>query len=147
MKIGALAAATGVTPASIRFYEAEGLLPAPARTESNYREYTAAHVERLHFIRRCRSLDMEQGEIRALLALRDAPDGDCGGVNEILDAHLGHVRQRVRELRALEAELRALRDQCGGVDNKERCGILRELDGASVPVPRGAGRHVRGVHR
>ena len=147
MKIGELSAATGVSTASIRFYEAEGLLPAPSRTQGNYRDYTPEHAERLHFIRRCRSLDMEQGEIRALLAFRDAPSGDCGGVNGILDAHLGHVRQRVRELRALETQLRTLREQCGGIDSTERCGILQELHGTGASAARPGGRHVRGVHR
>ena len=46
----------------------EGLLPAPARSEGNLRLYEARHLERLQFIRHCRSLDMSLAEIRSLLA-------------------------------------------------------------------------------
>lgn len=57
MKIGELAKRTGCPVETIRYYEREGLLPEPARSEGNYRQYTLAHVERLSFIRHCRSLD------------------------------------------------------------------------------------------
>jgi len=147
MKIGALATLTGIPPASIRFYETEGLLPAPARTGSNYRDYTDEHVERLNFIRRCRSLDMELEEIRALLRFKDAPSGNCTGVNELLDAHIGHVARRVRELRALEAQLRTLRGQCEEAKDTQGCGILHELSSGAKPLGRPAGRHARSVHR
>lgn len=147
MKIGELANATGLTTASIRFYETEALLPPPGRGENNYRTYTNEHVEQLHFIRRCRSLDMELDEIRALLRFRDAPGEDCAGVNQLLDEHISHVRERVRELRALETQLKVLREQCRQVDGTERCGILQELSSGTETAGRSKGRHVRGVHR
>jgi hypothetical protein len=50
-----------------------------------------AHVERLAFVRHCRSLDMTLDEIRSLLRFKDAPQADCGEVNALLDAHIGHV--------------------------------------------------------
>jgi DNA-binding transcriptional MerR regulator len=55
MKIGQLAQQTGTPVDTIRYYEREGLLPRAARTEGNYRIYDAVHLERLAFIRRCRS--------------------------------------------------------------------------------------------
>ena len=116
-------------------------------TENNYRLYTAAHADRLAFIRHCRNLDMALDEIRSLLRLRDAPSQDCGEVNAVLDEHIGHVGQRVRELRALEKELRALRARCGVPNAIEECGILNELDGAvghgNSASPH---RHIRGAH-
>lgn len=56
MQIGALARQTGCPIQTIRFYEQEGLLPPPSRSAGNFRLYGDAHVERLLFIRRCRSL-------------------------------------------------------------------------------------------
>ncbi|RYD81340.1 MAG: MerR family DNA-binding transcriptional regulator [Sphingobacteriales bacterium] len=50
MKIGELASASDTGVETIRYYEREGLLPAPARTESNYRSYGAEHLARLQFI-------------------------------------------------------------------------------------------------
>lgn len=89
-----------------------GLVPPPKRTGSNYRDYAQEHVDRLHFIRRSRSLGMELEEIRTLLRFEHIPQDDCGGVNEVVDQHIAHVAQRLRQLPSLEAQLRTLRQQC-----------------------------------
>ena len=112
MKIGELATATDCAVETIRYYEREGLLPEPARRESNYRLSTQAHVERLTFIRNCRTLDMTLDEIRSLLRLRDSPEGQCDSVNALIDAHIAHVQARIDGLQALQAQLLELRRQC-----------------------------------
>ena len=109
MKIGDLAAATDTSVESIRFYEREGLLTGPARSAGNYRIYDEGHAQRLSFIRHCRALDMNLDEIRVLLRFKDAPEQNCAEVNALLDDHIGHVATRIRELRKLDTELRALR--------------------------------------
>ena len=58
MKIGELAKLADCQVETVRYYEREGLLPAPARSEGNYRLYSSEHLERLTFIRNCRTLDM-----------------------------------------------------------------------------------------
>lgn len=152
MKIGDLARQTDTPVETIRFYEREGLLPAPARTGSNYRAYEASHAERLSFIRHCRNLDMTLDEIRTLLRFKDHPEADCGGVNDLLDEHIGHVSQRIRELRRLERQLKALRARCTAVDDTaDHCGILNELSRPDVlPVHRPdvaqGPHHVPGSH-
>ena len=70
MKIGELAAATGTPIETIRYYEREGLLPAPDRTVGNFRIYDETHLSRLEFVRHCRALDMNLDEIRVLLEFR-----------------------------------------------------------------------------
>ena len=89
MKIGELAKLTDCQVETIRYYERERLLPEPARSEGNYRLYTQAHVERLTFIRNCRSLDMTLEEIRSLLNLRqrcsEGPDGEPCGILQRLE--------------------------------------------------------------
>lgn len=148
MKIGELAAATDTGVETIRYYEREGLLPAPARTESNYRSYGAEHVARLQFIRYCRGLDMSLEEIRVLLRFKDSPHENCGDVNAVLDEHIGHVTRRIKELRALEKELKELRAQCGDVREAKECGILEGLARASsAPAKKTRGEHLKGVHR
>ncbi len=148
MKIGELAHATGTPAETIRFYERKQLLPAPGRSEGNYRQYDAWHVERLTFIRHCRSLDMTLDEIRVLLHFKDAPEGDCQGVSTLLDAHIGHVSRRIRELRGLERQLAQLRTQCTESKVAADCGILIGLSGAATQpaARRGSDRHVPGVH-
>lgn len=147
MRIGALAEATGTPVETIRFYEREGLLPAAARADNNYRHYTAAHADRLAFIRHCRNLDMTLDEVRALLRFKDTPQQDCGEVDALLDAHIEHVAQRIRELRALEKELQVLRARCGAPHAADACGILSGLDSAASGVVKGSSRrHIRGAH-
>lgn len=144
MKIGELASSTGTPVETIRYYEREGLLPAPVRTDTNYRVYEAHHAQRLQFVRHCRSLDMTLQEIRALLAFQDAPEDNCAHVNALLDDHIGHVAQRIRELRQLEKQLKTLRAQCVGVQDAAHCGILQGLsEGMQAPGPAG---HVHGSH-
>ena len=148
MKIGALAQATETPVETIRFYEKEALLPIPGRTESNYRIYGQEHIERLMFIRHCRSLDMALDEIRALLRFKEAPQQNCGGVNELLEEHLEHVAQRIRELRALEKQLKGLLEQCSTAAAASDCGILKELS-SEVPARafrRATTKHVHGTH-
>jgi Cd(II)/Pb(II)-responsive transcriptional regulator len=147
MRIGELAQASGTSIETIRFYERENLIPAPGRTEGNYRIYTHAHVERLGFIRQCRSLDMALDEVRVLLRFKDAPQEECGEVNALLDEHIVHVAHRIRELRVLEKQLRALRAECVLPQASKDCGILQGIDvAAGQPGKVSSRRHVRGAH-
>ncbi|MES2990606.1 MAG: Cd(II)/Pb(II)-responsive transcriptional regulator [Pseudomonadota bacterium] len=147
MKIGELALAAQTQVETIRYYEREGLLPQAPRSEGNYRIYGPAHVERLAFVRHCRSLDMTLDEIRVLLRFKDEPRAECGEVNMLLDEHIGHVATRIRELRELEKQLKALREQCTGTSESAHCGILNGLTQASSPTGvRPASAHVLGAH-
>ena len=132
MKIGELAKATGTQTETIRYYERESLLPIAMRTESNYRVYDSSHVERLAFIRHCRCLDMTLDEIRVLLHFKDAPDEKCGAVDALLQEHIRHVVSRIRELQALESELRSLQQQCSPGHLAGECGILGGLANAAL---------------
>ncbi len=144
MKIGELAQRSGTAVVTVRFYEREGLLPPPARTSGNYRVYEPRHEERLSFIRHCRSLDMTLDEIRQLLHYKDAPDERCDEVNELLDQHIEHVSRRIRELKRLQGQLKALREQCGHSRAAADCGILRELSASVETDPMTS--HVGGSH-
>ena len=127
LKIGELAARTGYTVEAIRYYEREGLLPAPARSSANYRLYRDAHLERLRFIRHCRSLDMALDEIRSLLTVRDHPEQSCGAVDALLDKHIVKVADRIAQLRGLERQLLGLRGLCTEAQTAKDCAILRCL--------------------
>jgi DNA-binding transcriptional MerR regulator len=130
MKIGELAARAHTQIETIRYYERADLLEKPVRSESNYRVYGDAHVERLSFIRHCRGLDMTLAEIR------------------VLDKHIGHVAERVKELRSLEKQLKQLRLACRGTHDAEHCGILNEINaiakGPTAPLSRTG--HLKGAH-
>ena len=127
MKVGELALVARCTVETVRYYEREGLLPAPERTAANYRRYAQAHLDRLRFIRNCRALDMTHAEIRALLDTIDRPAADCRVINGVLDEHIEHVAARIDELRQLQDQLVTLRQRCQDERPIDACGILQGL--------------------
>ena len=133
MRIGELARRTGCRPDTVRYYEKEGLMPPPDRSDGNYRLYNATHLARLAFIRNCRALEMNLDEIRALLALTDGACPDCGEVSTLLETHIDHIAERIARLQDLQTQLRALRQRCTGARPVDQCGIIRELTGPVVP--------------
>lgn len=126
MRIGDLARATGTKVETIRFYEGEGLIPAPARTPSNYRDYEIRHLNRLSFIRRSRDLGFTLDQVRVLLRLADNEQRSCEEVDEIAREQLEQVDRKIADLRALRAELSDLVGQCGQGTIAE-CRILDAL--------------------
>ncbi len=141
MKIGELAEGAGIPVETVRYYEKAGLLPPAPRTEGNYRQYGAPHLARLHFIRRCRALDMSLAETAELLALIDAPHGDCSAVNHAVASHLTHVRERLAELRRLEKQLSELRALCTGTADIDECKIVAELSIPTASPKQASRRH------
>ncbi|CAN7324453.1 Cd(II)/Pb(II)-responsive transcriptional regulator [Acidovorax sp. LjRoot74] len=127
LRIGELAKRADCLVQTVRFYESEGLLLEPARSEGNFRLYDSTHLQRLLFIRRCRAKDMTLGEIRQLLSFRDRPELDCGEVSSLVDSHIAQVRAKIKELRELERELTDLRRSCDSARTTRECGILNGL--------------------
>lgn len=147
MRIGELARQTHSAVETIRFYERSGLLSSAGRSTANYRDYGPAQVERLNFIRRCRTLDMSLDEIRALLDFCDRPSTNCAAVNDLLDEHIQHVESRLKELRRLSRELRDIRDACRVPGVADECQILRRLKQApQQTVRRSRGSHASSSH-
>jgi Cd(II)/Pb(II)-responsive transcriptional regulator len=127
MRIGELAKQAGVDAQTVRYYEREGLLAAPSRTASGYRAYGPQHVERLNFIRHCRSLDMPLADVKRLLELSSDRGVSCDDVNALVQSHLERVRAKRDALEALEKQLTSLRAHCESGHRVADCGILEEL--------------------
>lgn len=127
MRIGELASKAGVDVQTVRYYEREGLIGAPGRTPSGYRSYRAEDLERLVFIRHCRSLDMPLADVRRLIELSRDKSASCEEVDGLLHAHLARVRSKLAALRDLEKQLAALDAQCSAGHRVADCGILEEL--------------------
>ena len=70
MKIGELAAATGLAPSAIRFYEQSGLLPEAQRAPNGYRSYSPDAVDRLRYIQLAQALGFTLDTLRAGLVDR-----------------------------------------------------------------------------
>ncbi|WP_345033832.1 heavy metal-responsive transcriptional regulator [Streptomyces sannanensis] len=116
MRIGDLAASSGLTTRTIRYYEQAGLLPVPPRTPGGYRDYPERTTRRLAFIREAQGSGLTLAEIRSVLALRDAGTSPCEHVTTLVDRHLADIDRRLAELRATRAALNALAERASATD-------------------------------
>jgi MerR family copper efflux transcriptional regulator len=100
--IGELAVAAGVAVDTVRFYERRGLLPAPPRTPSGYRQYGDDALDRLRFILRAKELGFTLAEIDGLMPARFTTVRSAAVAKiEALDAEaaeLARVRARLEAL-------------------------------------------------
>ena len=107
MRIGTLARRLGTSPDSIRFYERQGLLPRPARTENGYREYGEDAVSRLRLLIGLRQLDLPLDQAAELAGM--CADGRCnevsGDLRELIPAKRAELRARIEELLYLDRRL------------------------------------------
>lgn len=116
MRIGELAARTGLTTKTLRFYESAGVLPAPQRRPSGYRAYDEGAVDRLAFVRAAQAAGLTLAEIRDVIAVRDGVGAPCHHVVALLDAHAADLDRRIAELVTLRADVERLRRRAGTLD-------------------------------
>lgn len=110
--IGALAKRAATNVQTIRFYEQEGLMPSPSRSEGGQRRYSKAHADRLAFIRHSRELGFPLDAIRELLGLTDKPEQSCQRVDHVAREVLADVEAKIERLEALRSELKRMIRQC-----------------------------------
>lgn len=119
MRIGEVAGRAGLAASAVRFYEQEGLIPEPERTEAGYRDYDANVVDRLEFIRAGQAVGLTLEELREVLGIRDRGEPPCRHVAELLAARMVAVDQRIEELRSLRAQLESLSERATSLDPAE----------------------------
>jgi Cu(I)-responsive transcriptional regulator len=128
MTRGELAKQGQVNPETIRYYERSGLLPTPARSESNYRLFPPTEVHRIRFIKRAQAVGFSLDEIKSLLELKYAPDSTCGDVREMVDTKISDIDRKIAALQAMRDELSDLFEECPGGDRPtEECPILERF--------------------
>ena len=132
-QIGALAARSGVTPDTIRYYERLGLLPRTPRTSGGFRVYTAETFDRLRFVKQAQSLGLTLHEIRDLLGYQTSGGlKRCRQVRDMLRVKLTRLNARMAELQEFQLTLSNYLHDCertlDGVDARG------ERDEPSCPV-------------
>ena len=127
MKIGEASARSGISERMIRHYEKIGLMPAPSRRDSGYRDYDQRDVHTLRFIRRARDLGFPIEEIRQLLALWHDRSRSSADVKALALARAEELRRKERELHEMRASLERLAASCHG-DARPGCPILDGLE-------------------
>lgn len=125
LTIGRLAERAGVGIDTVRYYEREGLLPAPPRRASGYRDYPADSVARLRFIRRAKDLGFALNEIAELLEL--SQQNSVRAIREAARSKLVLVEHKLAELQRVRDGLQQLISACPGHGKSEHCPIVRAL--------------------
>lgn len=126
LKIGDLAKRFGLNVRTLRYYEAIGLLPEPARTESGYRLYSAEDARRLQFVLQAKRVGFSLEEIRRIVQL-GRHGAACGYVRETLARHLAEIDRQIADLQCLRAELSAAATawrEPGAAASGQVCGLI-----------------------
>lgn len=126
--IGQVAKAAGVNVQTIRYYERRGLVPAPRRSASGYRQYTDEAVARLRFVRRAQDAGFSLKEIRELLSLRVREATACEAVERKARGKIAVVEQKIEELRRMNRTLERLAASCARGEATAECPILETLE-------------------
>jgi DNA-binding transcriptional MerR regulator len=126
LKIGEVSRLSGIGIEALRFYERQGLLGRPARTQSGYRLYDAEVMERLEFIKRAQVLGFSLAEIARIISHKQAGQSPCAEVRDIVRGRLQEIDERIRQMRRYRKELAAALDeweQRGDLDGHV-CGLI-----------------------
>jgi len=129
MKIGELGRAAGLTAKAIRYYESIGLLAEPDRTESGYRDYDTATLDRLEFIGQAQASGLTLAEIGSILDIKDAGGKSCEHTYGLLRRHLDRLDTQIEAMQRQRTELAALADRAVSLDpstclDEHRCQVI-----------------------
>ena len=127
MNIGPASAATGVSQRMIRHYERIGLVPAPPRRDSGYRDYSDADLHRLRFIANARDLGFPIEEIRTLLGLWNDTGRASADVKALAKARAAELHRKAAALETMRRALLDLAQRCHG-DDRPDCPIIETLE-------------------
>ncbi len=128
MKIGDVAKRAGVNVQTIRFYERKGLMEAPPRTASGYRQYTGEAVRRIRFIKHAQELGFSLREIHDLLSLRVDPHTTCADIQQYALEKVEDIERRIASLTRMKRALSTLAERCGTDRTLGDCPILDALE-------------------
>lgn len=128
LTIGRLAREVGINLETVRFYERQGLLPAPPRSSSGYRLFPADTARRLKFIKRAQELGFSLSEIRDLLALRMSPRTTSTEIRRHTETKIADIERKIKSLDSMRKTLVKLARSCGGCAPVSECPILESLD-------------------
>lgn len=126
MNISQVAKASGLSARMIRHYEQIGLVPAPARSESGYRQYTQTDLHSLRFIRSAREMGFSMEQIAQLLMLWQDRSRSSSEVKRLAQQHLQELEQKIADLQAMRNTLADLANCCHG-DDRPDCPIIESL--------------------
>ena len=134
VQIGKAARLAGISVDAIRFYQKLGLVKGASRTAGGYRLFNGEQIRDLKFVRHAQELGFSLTEIGELLPLRQKYHA-CSDVQAMLKHKLADVREKIRSLAKLEAELTGALRNCNRelrlkreIKHADCCPLLTKLD-------------------
>jgi MerR family mercuric resistance operon transcriptional regulator len=127
LTIGQLSHEAGINPESVRFYEAQSLLPEPPRSQAGYRMYSLSAVLRVRFIKKAQELGFSLKEIKELLLLAEDQTASCANVRDLAQTKVDEISRKIRMLEAMKRSLTALAETCPGAGPVANCSILESI--------------------
>lgn len=128
LNIGQVAKQTGVTVETVRFYEKQGLIEAPQRSDSGYRQYPRETVKRVRFIQHAKEVGFTLKDISELLTLRQEPGTSCADIKIRAARKIEDIDKKIRELQRIREALGRMVMKCRGRGALSECPILEELE-------------------
>ena len=128
LNIGQVAKQTGVTVETVRFYEKQGLIDAPKRSGSGYRQYPQETVKRLRFIQNAKEVGFTLKDISELLTLRQEPGTSCPDIKLRATLKIEEVDRKIRDLNRIRNALARMILKCSAEGPVSQCPLLEELD-------------------
>jgi Cu(I)-responsive transcriptional regulator len=126
VNIGQASVGSGVSQRMIRHYEKIGLIPAPPRRDSGYRDYSDADLGRLRFVAHARDLGFPIEEIRSLLGLWHDRSRSSADVKALATARAEELGRKAKALEKMQSTLLDLAKRCHG-DDRPECPIIERL--------------------
>lgn len=132
LTIGAFAKAAGVSVETLRFYQRKGLLPEPDKPYGSIRRYGEADVTRVRFVKSAQRLGFSLDEIAELLRLEDGTH--CDEASDLAEHKLNNVREKLADLRRMEAALSELVRACHTHSSNVSCPLIASLQAGNEPL-------------
>jgi Hg(II)-responsive transcriptional regulator len=133
MRSGQVALEAGVNVETLRYYERRGILQAPPRRASGYREYTEDTVGVIRFVKRAQELGFSLDEIETLLTLAAGGPASCDSARTLATHKLAELDAKMRSITAMQESLRRLVATCEMPRDERECPLLDALEHGDHP--------------
>ena len=134
LTVGEVAKRAGVGADTVRFYEREGLIAAPPRRPSGYRQYPMETVLLIRFIKRAQDLGFTLKQIDELISLRGDGGPHRDEVRALASAKLQDIDRKLARLQGMRSALAGMLEVCS-CGRRPSCPILQALDDPDENFP------------
>lgn len=128
LSIGKVAHDGGVTVDTLRYYEREGLIPAPDRGVNGYRRFSPDTIKRVRFIKRAQDVGFTHKDIKELLSLRADPKASCRDVRNRATQKLRDIEAKIAILERMKSVLATWVEECPSRGPVAVCPIIDALE-------------------